>query len=90
MRNDYFTFTDLEYILGVYGPRLHQLAKDEGLRLIRLRNVCICPKRDFYKWYDAQKKTNMHLRFRVDRIEKERDIWVDTMYNIKYGGKMTD
>ena len=90
MRNDYFTFTDLEYILGVYGKSLHKLSKDEGLPLMQLRRNYICPKRKFFEWYDKQKAAQMHYRFHVDRVENERNVWVDTMYRVRYGGTMTD
>ena len=90
MRNDYFTFTELEYILGVYGRQLHRLAKREGLPMIKMPGIYIIPKRRFYEWYDAQKATNMHLRFRVDRVEKERNIWMDKKIAMRNGDKYSD
>lgn len=90
MRNDYFTFVELEYVLGVYGHRLHALVQEEGLPMIQLRRSYITPKRKFFEWYDRQKATNMHLRFRADRVEKERDIWMDKKIAMRYGDRYSD
>jgi hypothetical protein len=90
MRNDYFTFVELEYVLGIYGRKLHALAKEEGLPMISFPNIYIIPKKRFFEWFDAQKAAGKHRRYRVDRVEKERDVWADKKIAMRYGDKYND
>lgn len=75
MRDEYFTFSEVCWMLGITPASVHKIAqsdKEFPMLMVGARRY-VFPKSRFFAWYDKQEK---NPKWRNNRVISERDEWM--------------
>ena len=75
MRDEYFTFSEVCWMMGITPTSVHKIAQsDKELPMLTVGSRrYVIPKNKFFAWYDNQ---GNNPKWRNSRVAEERDKWL--------------
>lgn len=73
MRAEYFTLSEICWMLGITSPSVHKIAQtDKEFPMLMVGARYVIPKDRFFAWYDKQNNP----KWRHKRVIEERELWL--------------